>query len=111
MVPISSSCLCVVLLSLVLGPMQGTAAQAAELSASSVAVLAGGCANCHGPDGLSSSAIPSLRGQDEARLRARMQDFRAGRAGDATVMTRLMKAYDEAQIVALARWFAAEARP
>lgn len=111
MMPIPSSCLCAVLLSLVLGPMQCAAAPAAESPASSVAVLAGGCTNCHGPEGRSSSAIPGLRGQDEARLRARMQDFRAGRAGDATVMTRLMKAYDEAQIAALARWFAMEARP
>ena len=44
-------------------------------------------------------------------LRARLLAFHEGRASDATVMTRLMKGYDRGQIEALAKWFAAEARP
>ena len=34
-----------------------------------------------------------------------MQAFKDGTATDATVMTRLMKGYDAAQIAALAQWF------
>ena len=79
---------------------------ATALSAESISVLAGTCANCHGPDGRSSGAIPALRGLGEERLRARLMAFREGSAPDATVMTRLMKGYDEAQIAALAKWFA-----
>ena len=41
-------------------------------------------------------------------LRARLIAFHEGKAADATVMTRLMRGYDRAQIEALAKWFAAE---
>ncbi|WP_027014739.1 c-type cytochrome [Comamonas composti] len=71
-----------------------------------MAVLAGTCVNCHGPDGRSTAAIPSLRDQSAKHLLERMQAFKSGRAPDATVMTRLMKGYDDAQIRALAQWFA-----
>ena len=67
-------------------------------------VLAGPCANCHGLTGNSPGAIPSLGGLSEDELVARMTAFREGTA-DATVMTRLMKGYDDEQIAALAGWF------
>lgn len=70
-----------------------------------VSVLAGTCANCHRPDGRTGGDIPALRGQPASRLLQRMQSFKAGTALDATVMTRLMKGYDDAQIQALAQWF------
>ena len=70
-----------------------------------VAVLASTCANCHGPDGRSTGGIPQLRGLPAEHLLKRMQAFKAGTAPDATVMTRLMKGYDETQIEALAQWF------
>lgn len=78
------------------------------LSPASIAVLAGACESCHGPGGRSASAIPGFAGQPEGVLRARLLSFREGTAPDATIMTRLMKGYDEAQIAALARWFAQE---
>ena len=78
---------------------------AADPPPDAVAVLAGACANCHGPDGRSVGAIPPIRGLDETHLRERLLAFRAGRAADATVMSRLMKGYDEGQIEALAKWF------
>lgn len=84
--------------------------QAADAAtpARDAAVLAATCANCHGPDGRSPGVIPSLRGQSAERLLQRMQAFKAGQAADATVMARLMKGYDEAQLQALARWFATQ---
>ena len=85
-------------------------AQAApNLSPQDVAALAASCANCHGPDGRSSTEIPSLRGSQAAHLKQRMLDFKTGKAADATVMTRLMKAYAEDEISALADWFATPA--
>lgn len=75
-------------------------------SAATVAVLAASCVSCHGPDGKSSTTIPSIAGQPESRLLARLQAFKADAAPEATIMTRLVKGYDEAQIQALARWFA-----
>ena len=78
-------------------------------SVQDIALMAGTCANCHGPDGRSTGGIPQLRGVPESHLLARMQAFKAGTAADATVMTRLMKGYDDAQITALAQWFSQEA--
>ncbi len=74
-------------------------------SSATVAVLAASCVSCHGPDGRSVTVIPSIAGQSEKRLLERLQAFKAGTAPDATIMTRLIKGYDDAQIRALARWF------
>lgn len=84
------------------------AGRAADLTPEAVSVLAGSCANCHGPDGRGSAAIPPLRGLPENRLLARLLAFHEGKVQDVTVMTRLMKGYDRPQIEALAKWFAAE---
>ncbi|GAB2738622.1 hypothetical protein GCM10027019_18280 [Melaminivora jejuensis] len=78
----------------------------AQPGALDTAVLAGTCFNCHGPDGRSAGALPSLQGRSPAELRQRLHAFQRGQAPDATVMTRLMKGYDDAQIEALAQWFA-----
>ena len=75
-----------------------------------ISLIAGTCTNCHGPDGRSTGGIPTLRGLPEQHLLARLQAFKAGTATDATVMTRLMKGYDDAQIAALAQWFSKEAK-
>ena len=82
---------------------------AAGPSVQDISVIAGTCANCHGPNGQSTGGIPTLRGVGERRLLLRLQAFKAGTAADATVMTRLMKGYDDAQIQALAEWFSKEA--
>lgn len=82
-----------------------TALAADKLAAQDVAALAGTCFNCHGPNGQSTGAIPSLQGQSANRLLMLMQSFKNGESANATVMTRLMKGYDDAQIQALAQWF------
>lgn len=70
-------------------------------------LLAGACANCHGPDGhaLGGSALPSLRSRSAHELQQLLLAFKAGTIANTTVMTRLMKGYDAAQIEALAQWF------
>jgi sulfide dehydrogenase cytochrome subunit len=99
-------------LSLVLAaPLFAHASGAARtLSPADVAVLAASCANCHGPDGRSTGGMPTLRGLPASHLEQRMQAFKAGTAQDATVMTRLMKGYDDTQIKALADWFSKGAK-
>lgn len=84
---------------------------ATGLSVQDASVLAGSCANCHGPRGQSTGGIPTLRGADQDYLLQRMRAFKANRAADATVMNRLMQGYDEAQIQALAAWFSQEGQP
>lgn len=90
-----------------------TPAPASALALPDASLLAGTCANCHGPDGRAprGSTIPSLRGHSAEHLQQRLSAFKAGTAPDATVMTRLMKGYDAAQIQALAQWFATQKAP
>ena len=72
--------------------------------------IAANCANCHGTDGRSRAAIPSLAGQDAAVIVQRVKEFRDGRRA-ATVMQQLAKGYTDAQIEAAAAYFAAQAKP
>ncbi|HRO80734.1 MAG TPA: hypothetical protein PLR92_04865 [Alicycliphilus denitrificans] len=88
-------------------------------SAQDVAVLAGNCVTCHGPRGQAPGAgggsIPSLRGRPAGVLWQRMQALKAMKTGAtarATIMPLLLQGYDDAQLQALARWFAGqEQRP
>lgn len=68
-------------------------------------ILAASCANCHGTDGRSPSSIPSIAGVPYPVLKAKLESFRSSPAPDATVMPRLMRAYDAEQIEQLARYF------
>lgn len=107
---------------LLLPALGSAAAQAApspkEPAAQDVAVLAGTCHTCHGPGSQAPSnsienglrGIPSLRGRSAAFLLQRMRAFKAidpARAdASATIMPLLLQGYDDAQIKALADWFA-----
>jgi sulfide dehydrogenase cytochrome subunit len=68
------------------------------------ASLADGCTSCHGLNGRSSGAIPSIAGADRARLVAMLQAFRS-QSADATIMNRLARSYNDAEIEALADYF------
>jgi len=81
-------------------------AWAQEFDPDAMQALAGPCTNCHGPDGRSPGAIPSIFGLPEANAVERMMTFRNDADPAATIMPRLMKGYDMAQIRALAHWFA-----
>lgn len=77
-------------------------------------VLAASCANCHGTDGRSPGSIPSIAGVPYPVLKAKLESFKSSPAPDATVMPRLMRAYDAGQIEQLARYLStikAETRP
>ena len=71
--------------------------------------IAANCANCHGTDGRSRAAVPSLAGRDAAVIVQRMKEFRDGRRA-ATVMQQLAKGYTDVQIEAAAAYFAAQAK-
>ena len=78
----------------------------AELAQNEVAAMSSCRARAIEVEQSSAGAIPSLRGHTAGYLLQRLQAFRTGQAPDATVMTRLMKGYDDAQVEALAHWFA-----
>jgi cytochrome subunit of sulfide dehydrogenase len=71
--------------------------------------LAATCANCHGTEGRSAegASIASLAGLDKAYIAQQMKDFKSG-VRPATVMHQLSKGYSDAQIDALAGYFAAQ---
>lgn len=73
--------------------------------------LAATCAQCHGTDGRAAadSLVPALAGQPAEQLLARLTAFRNGSVG-ATVMTQIARGYSEAQLRALAAYFAARPR-
>lgn len=85
--------------------LQCGAAPAQEDAAARGAALAAGCTSCHGAEGRGGGAIPALAGRDAQDLAARMTELRAPIEG-VTIMPRLMRAYDEAEIAALAAYFA-----
>jgi len=69
--------------------------------------LAGNCANCHGTQGKSLGAMPSLAGQKADYLADQMRRFRDGQR-PGTIMQKIAKGYTDAQIDAIAAHFAAQ---
>ena len=69
--------------------------------------LAATCAQCHGTDGraIDGATVPGLAGMPAPYLAEQMRAFKSGaRAG--SVMPQLAKGFSDAQIDALAAWFA-----
>jgi cytochrome c553 len=72
--------------------------------------LAAGCAICHGTEGraVTKDVIP-LAGLPREHIATQMRAFRDGQR-PATVMHQIAKGYTDAQIDAMAAWFAAQKR-
>ena len=74
--------------------------------------LAAPCAICHGTDGRSAtkdSPLIPLAGLPSDHIATQMRAFRDGKR-PATVMHQISKGYSDAQIDAIAVWFAAQKR-
>lgn len=69
--------------------------------------LAAACANCHGTHGASVAGMPGLAGQSRQFLSSALKAFRDGQR-PGTLMPQLARGYSDAQIEALAAWFAAQ---
>lgn len=75
-------------------------------AAPSAAMLANACAGCHGTLGASAGpSMPSLAGQSRLAIVEAMKGFKSGER-PATVMGRLAKGYSDADIDAMADFFA-----
>jgi cytochrome c553 len=68
--------------------------------------MAANCAYCHGTDGRSSGAIPSLAGLEVNYFVEQMKAFRDG-SRPATVMAKHANGYTDAEYEAVAKYFAA----
>ena len=72
--------------------------------------LAAGCAICHGTEGrIATNALIPLAGLPRDHIATQMRAFRDGKR-PATVMHQIAKGYTDAQIDALAAWFASQKR-
>ena len=69
--------------------------------------VAANCANCHGTDGRSRGAVPSLAGRDKNELIRQMREFRDG-TRRSSIMQQLARGYTDAEIEAAAAYFAAQ---
>lgn len=94
---------------LVVALLAAGAAMAQDKEALYLKGLAASCAQCHGTQGRAheGAALPSLAGQPKVALLSSLQAFKAG-TRPATVMHQLAKGYSDAQIEALATYFAAQ---
>jgi sulfide dehydrogenase cytochrome subunit len=72
--------------------------------------VAATCASCHGTNGASVTALPSLAGVPRDEIAVKLREFKAGtRTG--TLMPQLAKGYTDDQIELVARWFASQPVP
>lgn len=78
---------------------------AADEVTSRGAAVAQTCVTCHGPDGRSQGAIPSLTSLTSADMLAALQAFRAA-TRKSTVMHRIARGLSEADMTAVAAYFA-----
>jgi len=69
------------------------------------AALANACAACHGTDGRSEGAIPTIAGMPASEFVAKMNVFGSG-TGEATIMDRIARGLSQAEIDGLAGYFA-----
>ncbi|NWG86055.1 MAG: c-type cytochrome [Hydrogenophilaceae bacterium] len=68
--------------------------------------MAANCAYCHGPEGKSRGAIPSLAGLEKGYFVQQMKDFQSG-TRPSVVMQKHALGYTDEEIEKLAAWFAA----
>ena len=66
---------------------------------------AAACSGCHPSSAREPSPVARLAGRDRAEIVKAMQDFRSG-ARSATVMDRIAKGFTDAEIQAIAAWYA-----
>ncbi|MDP2834533.1 MAG: c-type cytochrome [Pseudomonadota bacterium] len=68
--------------------------------------IAANCSYCHGPDGHSRGAVPSLAGLESKYFVDQMKAFRDG-SRPGTVMQKHAMGYTEAEYELMGKWFAA----
>lgn len=90
-------------------PVLIAAAAAAEPARTgpSVEALSFNCYTCHGPDGRSPAAMPSLQGKHADYLLRRLLEFKQGK-GHPTIMDRIARGYSDEELASIAAYIAAQ---
>lgn len=86
-------------------PLAATAVAGDGEKLSRGGMLSASCAGCHGPDGRSPGAIPSIAGKNAEFIRAALEDFRSGQR-PATVMGRHAKGYTDEELALISDYLA-----
>jgi cytochrome subunit of sulfide dehydrogenase len=89
-------------------PAAPPAFAAANLTPKGVASMASACAMCHGPGGVpaAGSTAAQLAGRPADATIAAMKAFRDG-SREATIMHQIARGYSDAEVAAIAAYFAA----
>src|ERR1043165_7484017 len=66
---------------------------------------ASSCSGCHTTSAAVETPVPQLLGRSSADIVAAMHEFRSGERA-ATVMDRIAKGFSEAEVMAIADWYA-----
>lgn len=99
----NSTSLLMSLLPMLMCALPAATAGAEELSRGGM--LSASCAGCHGPDGRSPGAIPSISGKDAEFIRTALEEFRSGKRAS-TVMGRHAKGYTDEELALIADYLA-----
>jgi sulfide dehydrogenase cytochrome subunit len=91
----------------VIGVAAAATVHAAEPEQIPVEIIAGSCAACHGTDGKSPGAMPTIAGKPYDTLIEALRGFKSG-ALPSTVMGRHAKGYTDGELEALARHFSSQ---
>jgi cytochrome c553 len=73
-------------------------------------VGAASCSGCHAANPKVQTPVPRLAGRNAAELVQQMQAFRAGQR-EATVMDRIARGFTDAELEAIATWYASQPEP
>lgn len=79
----------------------------ADANTMHIATMADSCAGCHGTDGASPGAMPGFSNKTADVIKKALLEYKAG-TKEATVMDRIVKAYSDADLDAMATFFAAK---
>ena len=83
------------------------AATSARSENATAVILANTCYSCHGTDGRSAGAMPSIAGKSPTYIVRMLKEFREEKR-KATVMTRISKGFSDVEIESLAEYFSAK---
>jgi cytochrome subunit of sulfide dehydrogenase len=84
----------------------GLVAASRAIAADVVPAGSSSCSGCHPPTVSGKTPVTPLAGLPEVQIVTAMQAFRAGQR-PATVMDRIAKGFSDAEIAAIAAWYAA----
>lgn len=77
----------------------------AQAQKASDMVLVNTCFSCHGTDGKSAGDMPTIAGKSKNYIAARLKEFKSGKK-PSTVMMRITKGFSDAELEAIAGFFA-----